>query len=180
MEHMHRICTGLVLLLLAFMPAGCGSMAGTTTSKSSTVEADLRAAADAWHGTPYAPGGTDFSGVDPMSFVRRLYEDLFSIDLPRTPSRIAEAGEEVARDDLMAGDLIIFKLSSGPTHIGVYLGRSEFAHVSVENGVTISRMDETAWRDTFATARRLELPGREVKQEADDNEQPAGRRRTGW
>ena len=180
MEHMHRTFTGVGLFLLALMLANCGSMAGTTHSESANLEDDLRAAEKAWHGSPYAPGGTDFSGVDPVSFVRRLYEELFSLELPRTPSRIATAGQEVAKNDLKAGDLVLFKLSSGPTHVGIYLGRGEFAHVSVEDGVTISRMGDAAWRDTFTTARRLQLPGKVVKQEDRGAKRPTGRQRTGW
>ena len=180
MKRIHSSCAGACLLLLGLGLARCGGIASTTDSSNATTEDDLRAAEKAWHGSPYVPGGTDPSGIDPVSFVRLLYDELFSIELPRTPSRIAKAGQEVTKSDLQAGDLVLFRESNGPMHVGIYLGRGEFAHVSIKDGVTISRMGDAAWRHTFATARRLPLPGRTTLQEEQKPERPAGGRRTGW
>ena len=177
---MHRTLTGLGLFALALLHAGCGTVSGTAGSHAQSVEADLRAAQEAWHGTPYAPGGSDLTGIDQISFVRRLYEDLFAIDLPRTPSRMAEAGQEVQRNDLRAGDLVLFRLAAGPSHVGIYLGRNEFAHVDIDSGVAIGRMDDAAWSDAFLTARRLNLPGQPSRQEPAPKGRPGGGQRTGW
>ena len=164
------------------MLGGCAGTAGTTGSVTTArnLEADLRAAQEVWQGTPYVPGGVDFSGIDPVSYVRRLYEELFEVELPRTASRIAEQGNEVARQNLRVGDILLFKMKSGPTHIGIYLGSNEFTHVSVEEGVMVSRMDADEWRQTFATARRLDLPGQEVRPEPSPPQRKTGGQRTGW
>ena len=170
--------TSLGLCALAILAGSCGSSAGTRATEPTSLEADLRAAADTWMGAPYAPGGTDMSGVDPVAFVRRLYDDLYGINLARTPSGIASAGEAVEPDNLAAGDLLIFRLPSGLMHVGIYLGSREFSHVSVENGVTVAQIDDAAWHDTLVATRRLSLPG--VSAQESRNEQPRRRNRTGW
>jgi len=180
MRYAIHTCAVLALALSASLMAACGGLADTTTNSTPSLESYLRTVAETWHGTPYEPGGTDMSGVDQVTFVRRVYEEIFSIDLPRTPSRIAGTGKEVRRIDLQAGDLLIFRLSSGPSHVGIYLGANEFAHVSVENGVTIDRIDQASWRTAFQVARRLDLPGIESIRTTQSEESPPKRRRTGW
>jgi len=181
MQHATHTYTGLVLALVTSLIAACGGIAGVTTTDSTpSLESDLRTVAETWQGTPYEPGGSDMSGIDQVTFVRRIYEEIFSIDLPRTPSRIAGAGQEVGREELQAGDILIFQLSSGPSHVGIYLGANEFAHVSIENGVTIDRIDQASWRTAFQVARRLDLPGIEPAQTTQSEQSPTKRRRTGW
>ncbi len=174
---------GAGLGLLAVLVASCATTVNSTsTTGSAIIESRLRTAEAEWHGTRYLPGGTYHDGIGPVSFVRILYEELFNVVLPRTPSTIAHAGKAVAHDSLLPGDLLVFRMSSGPFHVGVYLGQGEFAHVSIEKGVTIDQVAATDGLAALVAARRILLSPLNVA-DADPTpprSKPSGRPRTGW
>ena len=174
---MPLIRTGFLCFLAVAVAAGCAS---TGSGSRYSAEQSLREAEAVWRGSPYAPGGSDFTGVDPVSFVRRLYSELFSIDLPRTTSRIAEAGQKVSQNNLIPGDLLLFRLDGGLRHIGIYLGRTEFVHVSIDQGVTVDRVSSAQWRDALVGARRMTLPSLAAKPAQPQPAVTGDRSRTGW
>ena len=61
----------------------------------------------------------------------------------------------MAIDHLLPGDLVFFHPPNKIRHVGIYLGRGEFAHASTSTGVTISQMNSTYWRNAYWTARRV-------------------------
>jgi probable lipoprotein NlpC len=127
------------------------------------IERMLRDAYDDWKGTPHLMGGCDKSGVDCSCFVRKIYEDVFHYDikaLPRTVKGLSmmRKGRAVKKNDLQAGDLVIFKQPPPwyKYHVGIYLGGNEFMHASKSKGVMISRMDDPYhWAKYYSKARRL-------------------------
>ena len=60
-----------------------------------------------------------------------------------------------AMDNLRAGDLVFFHPPTYKSHTGIYLGEGEFLHVSENKGVTVSKMDEKYWLESYQTARRV-------------------------
>ena len=161
---------GLVIPLLLY--GGCAAPAA--------MNSDLREAALTWEGTPYEPGGSDLGGIDGVGLVRLLFQELYAIELPLTVSRITNAGEEVERNALRSGDILIMKLSSGISHLGIYLGRNEFLHVPVEKGVIIDRIDSGDWTAAFQGARRMDISGSPSSQASRPDPAPSTGRRTGW
>jgi cell wall-associated NlpC family hydrolase len=87
--------------------------------------------------------------------VVQIYRELFGYRLPRTTAALSKIGRPVAPGRLAAGDLVFFRLADGKRHVGIYLDRGQFAHASSRQGVTISRLDEHYWQETYWTARRL-------------------------
>ena len=69
-------------------------------------------------------------------------------------SAIEEAGEEVDRDDLRPGDLLIFE---SPKHIGLFIGNGEFVHCSsyLDRGVVITSLDQPNYARRYSGARRI-------------------------
>lgn len=115
----------------------------------------LRRAVRAWEGTPHRLGGNSKSGVDCSGLVVRIYDDLFGHHLPRTTAALAQKGQPAARRALVPGDLVFFRIAPRKMHVGIYLGRGEFAHASARRGVSIARLDAPYWRSVFWTARRI-------------------------
>jgi cell wall-associated NlpC family hydrolase len=100
-------------------------------------------------------GGNNRSGIDCSGFVRRIFKDLFNVRLPRSTALQVNTGCKVSKDQLKAGDLVFFHPPNKIRHVGIYLGRGEFAHASTSKGVTISRLNTTYWRKAYWTARRV-------------------------
>lgn len=85
------------------------------------------------------------------------FKDLFGIDLPRTTTEQAKAGERISKDELRTGDLVFFKTGRGPNgkHVGVYVKNGQFLHASTKGGVIYSDLDSPYWSKAFWQARRL-------------------------
>lgn len=106
---------------------------------------------------PYLFGGNSFDGIDCSAFTMAVYEKV-GIKIPRNSELQARVGLEIGRNNLKAGDLLIFSdtYKKGPSHVGIYLGRDEFIHVSTSNnGVSISKLTEKYYEEHFTFARRL-------------------------
>lgn len=125
-----------------------------TSSEAAPTESLLRAEVERWRGTPHVYGGESRDGLDCSAFVRNVYDTVFGVSLPRTTSEQAEAGRPV-ENGLQAGDLVFFRPAAKTRHVGIYLSRGEFAHVSSSDGVTVSRIAEPYWRDAYWTSRRI-------------------------
>jgi len=118
------------------------------------IEERLRSEVRQWIGTPYRYGGTSRKGIDCSGFVEMLYRDILICSIPGTTELQVKSGRAVSREKLHAGDLVFFRLPSNKHHVGIYLGRTEFAHASTSRGVTISDLNDRYWHDYFWTARR--------------------------
>jgi len=109
-------------------------------------------------GTPYAFGASSdqTKTFDCSSFVRYLFKEVLSIELPRVSYEQALEGKEVGLDDLRKGDLLFFSargLDIG--HVGIYAGDGKILHTySKEEGVHVENFDDK-WKKRFVTAKRL-------------------------
>ncbi|WP_314588040.1 stalk domain-containing protein [Paenibacillus terrigena] len=109
-------------------------------------------------GAPYVFGASpdQTKTFDCSSFVKRVFEDTLSIDLPRVSYEQAKVGKEVKLDDLRVGDLLFFtarKLDIG--HVAIYAGNNQILHTySKEQGVHMEAF-EGQWKKRFVTARRV-------------------------
>lgn len=109
-------------------------------------------------GTPYEFGASpdQTKTFDCSSFVKRVFQDTLSIELPRVSYNQAKEGQEVGLDELRTGDLLFFSargLDIG--HVGIYAGNNQILHTySKKLGVHVGEFDGQ-WRDRFVTARRV-------------------------
>ena len=87
------------------------SVSNPLGSEAAGVAERLRAASDRWAGTPHRMGGSGSGGMDCSGLTRRIYKELFQIDLPRTTSGQVNAGKPVERTALVPGDLVFFQNS---------------------------------------------------------------------
>lgn len=128
------------------------------TVQAGTVFADdskLEHAVNEVLNTPYKWGGTTTAGFDCSGFILHIFNQ-FNTELPRTSKTQAEAGVEVSKDELQAGDLVFFNTDGkGISHAGIYLGDGKFAHSSSSKGVSISKLSDTYYSKRYVTARRV-------------------------
>ncbi|NOV01051.1 stalk domain-containing protein [Paenibacillus planticolens] len=109
-------------------------------------------------GTPYEFGADSgqTNTFDCSSFVRYVFKQVLSVDLPRVSYDQALKGKEVGLDELRKGDLLFFSargLDIG--HVGIYAGDGRMLHTySKELGVHIEEFDDK-WKKRFVTARRV-------------------------
>lgn len=135
------------------------SQAASAAHEHPQLEQRLRSEVRQWRGTPHRMGGDSRRGIDCSGFVHRLYQDIFDRQIPRSTALLAQSGRSINKNQLRTGDLVFFKVPSKGRHVGIYLGRSEFAHASTSKGVIVSSLGDRFWRQSYWTARRyLNVP----------------------
>ncbi|OHV12096.1 C40 family peptidase [Kushneria phosphatilytica] len=113
-------------------------------------------------GVPYQWGGESPStGFDCSGLVYFAYQQLLAIDLPRTANGMYHfsAAEHVTRHKLQRGDLVFFRIHSGPAvadHVGVYLGKGRFIQAPrTGERIHVSSLNNSYWRQHYLGARRV-------------------------
>ncbi len=104
-------------------------------------------------GRPYKSAGKGPDAFDCSGFVYYVYKR-FDINVPYTTDDLARAGSQVARENVVAGDLVIFNVKKS-YHVGIMMNQREFVHASSSKGVAISNVDSFYWRRSFSHFRRV-------------------------
>jgi cell wall-associated NlpC family hydrolase len=148
----------ILFLLLSVLLASKGmNFADESISVRQPIRDKLARAARHFLGLPYRWGGmSERRGMDCSGLVKALFATLH-IDLPRTSREQFNAGENVAVENLQAGDLIFFS-SDGmtPNHVGLYIGGSRFVHAERKAGrVIITDLNQPWYVKHFLGARRV-------------------------
>ena len=101
-------------------------------------------------GCDYVYGGTTPDGFDCSGFTQYVFTNC-GYDLSRTVSTQSREGVYVSRDELQAGDLLIFD-----GHAGLYLGDGTFIHAeNYGTGVVITDIDAGYYVRHYEQARRI-------------------------
>ncbi|MGP5055666.1 C40 family peptidase [Brachybacterium paraconglomeratum] len=112
--------------------APAGSAAVSTASTSTSGNAIVDAARTAL-GTPYAWGESSLSGMDCSGLVAYAYGQA-GIDVPRTSSQQAAAGQSISQSELQPGDLVVW-----PGHIAIYSGDGKIIDASGSKQQVVER-----------------------------------------
>lgn len=93
---------------------------------------------------------------DCSNFVRYVYRQI-GIYLPRTVAQQIREGRRVSRRSLRPADLVFFAtVKKTASHVGIYLGRGEFIHISSrKKKAIISHLRSSYYRSRFIQARRV-------------------------
>lgn len=150
-------------IFLIFFLSGCSflpqnlSFYKPSYSKSPT-EGRLRAVSKEWQRTPYVLGGTSKRGADCSGFTQSVMRE-FGVSLPRATKTQMNSGRKVSKSKLQAGDLVFFKTGRGPNgmHVGIYLGRNEFMHLSTKGGSKVASFNNSYWKPRYMGARRYNI-----------------------
>ncbi len=108
-------------------------------------------------GTPYRFGGHSRYGMDCSGFVKTIFYESFSIDLPHNAYQIYQACQNLSTTELNLGDLVFFRNShtGNINHVGIYLIDDYFVHSSLSYGVIISNLKEDYYQSRYAGAGRM-------------------------
>ena len=109
-------------------------------------------------GLRYLWAGVSAWGFDCSGFTYTIHR-AHGIDIPRDAGDQAEVGEDVAVEDLQAGDLLFFAEPGGVGsvhHVGMYIGNGQMIHApNADESVSI--VDWQVWDETneFSGAKRM-------------------------
>jgi len=107
-------------------------------------------------GQPYKYGGLNSRGWDCSGFVYKMYLNVLSVRLPRSTDDLYSSVQLIPSSRVKPGDLAFFKIgSSKPSHVGIYLGKNKFIHVTRSSGVVISSFKDDYYRKHFIGFGRL-------------------------
>lgn len=147
-------------IFVIFLLSGCSFLPQSlnfypSNYSQNATEEKLRAVSRKWQKTPYVLGGTSRSGADCSGFTQTVMRD-FGVKLPRTTKTQMNSGKKISKANLKAGDLLFFKTGRGPNglHVGIYLSRSEFVHLSTKGGSKIVNLNNSYWKSRYLGARR--------------------------
>jgi cell wall-associated NlpC family hydrolase len=107
-------------------------------------------------GAPYHFGGADRQGFDCSGLAVYAYEQA-GLEIPRTARAQQRAARPVARESLMPGDLVFFRIRARHVnHVGIYAGNGRFIHAP-RSGQVVSygNLDDPWYRRRFVGAGRF-------------------------
>ncbi len=121
--------------------------------KPATLDSQLKSVLDntklnsfinKWRSTRFKFGGNSKKGIDSTALVVfYLLDQAPGLQLPYSAPLLSTIGKKIDSSSLAAGDLLFFSttsLSKRITHVGIYLGKGEFAYVSSAKGVTTKKL----------------------------------------
>ena len=108
-----------------------------------------------WRKVKYRLGGLSKKGIDCSGFVYMTYRTEFGIDVPRSTKYQSKLGRSINKRELKAGDLVFFKTGLMTRHVGIYIDKGDFLHVSSSKGVKISNIKNPYWSNVYWKSRRL-------------------------
>jgi cell wall-associated NlpC family hydrolase len=121
-----------------------------TPKPSSSSSNEVIAYAKTFLGTPYEWAATGPNTFDCSGFTQYVYAH-FGVATGRSTYDQINAGSYVSRDNLQAGDLVLFG-SGSPHHVGIYVGNNSYIHAPRTGDVVkISQLT----RSDYMTARRV-------------------------
>ena len=118
-------------------------------SSGSELQRNLLKSYANWKGTKYQLGGDSKEGIDCSGLTRRIYREVYGIELPRRTYEQVKIGSRIERQNLKPGDIVYFKPEGTGSHTAVYLGETLFINASTAKGVVISTLENTYWNKYF-------------------------------
>lgn len=111
-----------------------------------------------WLGKPYKLGGKTEKGIDCSQFTKRLYKDVYTLELQNVAYKQWNQTIRIKRDSLQVGDLVFFRSRQSPSgwHCGAYIGNTYFVHAANKfEGVKISSLKEPKYVKSYRGGGRL-------------------------
>lgn len=118
-----------------------------------------------WEKTPYRSGGIKREGADCSGFVMVVFDESFSLKLPRITLNQMAQGEKIGgrhtpTKNIQPADLLFFRTGRGAHgyHVGIYLQNGDFMHLSTKGGAKIVNISNKYWKNRLRKVVRYEIP----------------------
>lgn len=112
-----------------------------------------------WWGTKYCLGGNTKNCIDCSAFTRSVLKDVYNIEIPRTAQEQYDVTQRIEPEELQEGDLVFFYTSGRRiSHVGVYIMNNKFVHAAVSQGVSVSDLNDSYWKQRYRGAGRIVRP----------------------
>jgi probable lipoprotein NlpC len=109
-----------------------------------------------WRHVQHRMGGVSKNGIDCSGLVYQTYRTKLGFDIPRSTEYQSKVGRSIQKSQLRAGDMVFFKTGIFTRHIGMYIDKSNFLHVSSSKGVMISSLENPYWTRAYWKAQRIQ------------------------
>ncbi len=132
-----------LIVVAALLATACTTHPPTRTEPIRSRGDLIAEVALAQVGQPYRYGGNARDGFDCSGLTRFVHAQQ-AIVLPRTAALQYSASKRLQLDELVAGDLVFFRMSSrNVDHVGIYVGQGRFVHAPrAGSNVTIGILAE--------------------------------------
>lgn len=130
-----------------------------TMQEAMKLKSDIVAYSKKYIGVRYVSGGTTPRGFDCSGYTQYVFREA-GIRINRNVRTQLQDGVIIAKEDLQAGDLIIFSNTSPrgfASHVGIYLGNGKLIHASETKGITIVELSNSYFTKHYQCARRVIL-----------------------
>ena len=112
-------------------------------------------------GQRYRLGGeSPRTGFDCSGLIYWAYKQ-HGIKIPRVTTSQAKVGQKIGRNNLRAGDIVVFRTRNSPNglHTGLYAGNNKFIHSpNARSRVKLEPLDGSWWGERFMYGRRVVVP----------------------
>ncbi|BAU28567.1 cell wall-associated NlpC family hydrolase [Aneurinibacillus soli] len=137
-------------------PAAPAVVAAKPKLNTQQQKAQILKLAQSLKGTRYLQGGSTPKGFDSSGYVNYLFTKN-GVNIPRSTNSLFQKGKVVAKNALIAGDLVFFNTNRGKgvTDVGIYLGNNTFISVTTKRGVAITNLKDKYWASKFVGAKRI-------------------------
>jgi lipoprotein Spr len=152
---MKRVILILMIILVAKVSFGQVKQDSVITFTTDTA---LNQFVVKWIGKPYKLGGTTEKGIDCSQFNKRLYKDVYGLNLENVCYKQWNQTHRIKIADLVIGDLIFFRSKASPSgwHCAVYIGETLFVHAANRyEGVKVSSLEDPRYKRNYKGAGRI-------------------------
>jgi probable lipoprotein NlpC len=109
-----------------------------------------------WRHVQHRMGGVSKNGIDCSGLVYQTYRAKLGFDMPRSTEYQSKVGRSIQQGQLRAGDMVFFKTGIFTRHVGMYIDKGNFLHVSSNKGVMISSLEDPYWTRAYWKAQRIQ------------------------
>lgn len=138
-----------------------GIRKGSDAVSSGNTKHDIINYAKQFEGVKYKWGGTTDAGMDCSGLIFESFR-AYDIYLPRISRDMAKQGDKIQLKQTLKGDLLFFKTKNRRhdiNHVGLVIAIENnaiyFIHATTHQGVIISSLNESYWKNAFAEVRRV-------------------------
>ncbi|MBP5603411.1 MAG: C40 family peptidase [Treponema sp.] len=152
----HKICFFLILIFSLACFKLCAETNSISPGQAQTMREKFIDEIKTHIGAPYEYGAIGPDSFDCSGLIYYSAQKSIQVQLPRTAKAIYNYARIISDEKREIGDLLFFKTTESSTisHIGVYIGNSQFISAisdGVNTGVIVSSLNQDYWKGRYVS-----------------------------